>query len=560
MQSNDGKRSRALWARGFAALWAALIVAAGGGALAAPVETVLYSFKGGSDGNEPFAGLIADSSGNLYGTTAFGGASNSGVVFKLSPSGTETALYSFTNGSDGGSPFAGLIADSSGNLYGTTTSGGASNRGVVFKLSPGGAETVLHSFCSLPGCSDGNDPFAGLIADSSGNLYGTTLGGGASNAGVVFKLSPGGTETVLYSFTGGSDGAFPQAGLIADSSGNLYGTTSAGGASGGCGEPGCGTVFKLSPSGTETVLYAFKGFPSDGQGPAGLIADSNGNLYGTTQVGGTRVVFCPSGCGTVFKLSPGGTETVLYAFSSFGDGAHPYAGLIADSSGNLYGTTYDGSAPCSEAAGCGVVFKLSPDGTETVLYSFTGGSDGGSPFAGLIADSSGNLYGTTAVGGASGCNVGLGCGVVFKLTGTGFVPAIPFAAFKAALAIDFGTSPNPGGFELQSEFTLGQSSNGINPAAEPVTLQIGTFTATIPAGSFTGTGFGPFTFGGVVDGGPLQVLIEPTGTKRYAMKAEAGHPNLTGTVNPVTVMLTIGTDTGTTSVTATIASGVATAH
>jgi uncharacterized repeat protein (TIGR03803 family) len=294
------------------------------------------------------------------------------------------------------------------------------------------------------------------------------------------------------------------------------------------------------------VLHAFTGGSDGGLPVAGLIADSSGNLYGTASEGGA------SGLGVVFKLTPGGTETVLHSFTGGSDGKNPGAGLIADSSGNLYGTTQFGGA-----SNAGVVFKLSPGGTETVLYSFTGGSDGSEPFAGLIADSSGNLYGTTGKGGVGASP---GNGVVFKLAGTGFVPPVQFAAFKAALAIDFGTSPNPGGFELQSEFTLGQSSNGINPAAEPVTLQIGTFTTTIPAGSFTGTGFGPFTFGGVVDGGPLQVLIESTGTKRYAIKAEAGHPNLTGTVNPVTVRLSIGNNSGTASVTAVIASGVATAH
>ena len=256
---------------------------------------MLYSFTG-SDGSEPFAGLIADSSGNLYGTTQSGGASGGhGVVFKLSPSGTETVLHTFTGGSDGGIPRAGLIADTGGNLYGTTAGGGASNAGTVFKLSPSGTETVLYSFTG----SDGSGPFAGLIADSSGNLYGTTQSGGASGGhGVVFKLSPGGTETVLYSFTGGSDGGTPRAGLIADSSGNLYGTTQFGGP--GCGGVGCGVVFKLSPSGTETVLYSFTG--SDGSGPfPGLIADSSGNLYGTTLSGGAS-----GGHGVVFKLTGAG--------------------------------------------------------------------------------------------------------------------------------------------------------------------------------------------------------------------------------------------------------------
>ena len=258
-------------------------------------------------------------------------------------------------------PRNGLIADSAGNLYGTTSGGGASYKGVVFKLAPDGTETVLHSFPGFP--SDGNSPYAGLIADSAGNLYGTTLSrDSVSHAGVVFKLAPNGTA-----------------------------------------------------GWTETVLHSFTGFPTDGALPyAGLIADSAGNLYGATTGGGA------SGQGVVFKLAPDGTETVLHAFTGGSDGAYPGVGpLIADSAGNLYGTTTGGGGGPG-ASGQGVVFKLAPNGTggwtESVLYSFTGGSDGGQPFYGsLIADGAGNLYGTTVGGGASGA------GVVFKLSGTGFV-------------------------------------------------------------------------------------------------------------------------------------------
>ena len=348
MQANGCRKSgrgRASWRVGFAVLWAALALAlAESGASAAPTETVLHSFTGGvGDGILPFAGLIADSKGNLYGTTSNGGASDGGVVFKLSPGGIETVLYSFCGKpgcSDGAGPRAGLIADSSGNLYGTTNQGGGSECngpgcGVVFKLAPNGTETVLYSFCSLLSCSDGALPLGGLIADRAGNLYGTTYEGGGSGCiyglglcGVVFKLSPPippatkWTETVLHSFTG-SDGAGPSAGLIADSKRNLYGTTSTGGG------PDRGVVFKLAPNGTETVLYSFCSLPScsDGALPeAGLIADSSGNLYGTTYGGGSECIYGP-GCGVVFKLSPGGTETVLHSFAG-GDGALPEAGLI----------------------------------------------------------------------------------------------------------------------------------------------------------------------------------------------------------------------------------------
>jgi uncharacterized repeat protein (TIGR03803 family) len=308
-------------------------------------ETVLYSFTGGKDGAYPkLAGR--DPAGNLYGATPFGGASDYGVVFKLDTTGTETVLYSFTGGKDGASPYAGVIRDSTGDLYGTTAFGGSSGAGVVFELDTTGTETVLYSFTGL---GDGGTPIGGLDRDSAGNLYSTTVSGGASGDGVVFKLDTTGAETVLHSFTG-ADGANPDAGVIRDAAGNLYGTTVSGGAS------GYGTVFKLDTGGTETVLYSFKG-GADGSGPeAGLIRDPAGNLYGTTYGGGT----C---CGVIFKVDTAGTETVLYSFSGGADGAYPAAGLIKDAAGNLYGTTYSGGITqgnCALSGGCGVVFMLEP--------------------------------------------------------------------------------------------------------------------------------------------------------------------------------------------------------
>jgi uncharacterized repeat protein (TIGR03803 family) len=434
MQGNESF-GRASLARGFATLCATLIVAAPAGALAVPTETALYAFKGGpgSDGRNPYASLIADSNGNLYGTTYNGGASNAGTAFELTPPAitggawTETVLHAFTGGSDGRYPQGSLILDNKGNLYGTTTEGGASNVGTVFELRPpattGGAwtETVLYAFTgdSFTGGSDGAVPRTGLIADSNGNLHGTTALGGASNAGTVFELTPpaitGGawTETVLHAFTGGSDGRYPGEGnLILDNKGNLYGTTFFGGAS------NIGTVFELmrpaiaGGAWTEAVLYAFTG-GSNGSYPSGLIADSNGNLYGTTEGGGA------SDAGTVFELMrpaiAGGawTETVRHAFTGGSDGAGPDAGLIADSKGTLFGTTLAGGA-----SNVGTIFLLTPPANafevwrEAVLYAFTGGSNGSYP-SGLIADSNGNLYGTTETGGASDA------GTVFELTGTG---------------------------------------------------------------------------------------------------------------------------------------------
>ena len=394
-----------------------------GGALAAPVETVLHSFNA-SGGSYPYAGLIADNQGALYGTTA-GGSAGFGTVFKLTPPAkgqtawTETVLHSFT-ASDGRYLYAGLIANNRSALYGTTSSGGSADKGTVFKLTPPAkgqtawTETVLHSFAG----SNGANPGAGLVADKQGALYGTTPGGGSGDKGTVFKLTPPAkgqtawTETVLYSFTGGSDGLSPRAGLIADNRGTLYGTTSSGGSA------DKGTVFKLTPPAkgqtawTETVLYSFIG-GSDGLSPrAGLVADKEGALYGTTPGGGS------ADKGTVFKLTPPAkgqtawTETVLHSFTGGSDGLSPRAGLIADNRGTLYGTTNSGGS-----ADKGTVFKLTPPAKgqmawmETVLYSFTGGSDGLNPGAGLIADKQGVLYGTTTSGGSAD-----NAGTVFKVT------------------------------------------------------------------------------------------------------------------------------------------------
>jgi uncharacterized repeat protein (TIGR03803 family) len=273
-------------------------------------ETVLYSFTGGADGGTPYAGAILDSSGNLYGTATFGGATGAGVVYKINTAGQETVLYSFTGGTYGGNPYgAGVIFDAAGNLYGTTTFGpGTFGPGVVYKLSPSGQETVLYTFCSLSGCADGLYPGAGVIRDSAGNLYGTTEDGGdsacyGSGCGVVFKLDSSGQETALYAFTGGADGGqqfygYFSAGLIRDPAGNLYGTTFQGGEGACVNTYACGVVFKVNPSGQETVLYTFTGGADGGNPYAGLIGDSAGNLYGTTYSGGEH------NGGVVFKLKP----------------------------------------------------------------------------------------------------------------------------------------------------------------------------------------------------------------------------------------------------------------
>jgi uncharacterized repeat protein (TIGR03803 family) len=396
-------------------------------------EQILYSFRGGrADGSTPVASLIADKAGALYGTTEFGGRRDSGTIFRLRPSGAayaEKLLYAFRGGNhDGAYPLAGLLADSSGKLFGTTSQGGSTNCvhqplyarcGTVFELAPshgGYAESVIHAF--QDGGGDGAYPDAGLIADQSGNLFGTTVAG---LVGGVFELTPGSayTESVIYAFPFVSSGpqyvpfgAFPAAPVIADATGALYGTTEYGGTGTTCEDEieECGVVFKLTPSPSgyiETVLHIFAD-GKDGAFPvAGLTMDGNGALYGTTPFGGAR------GQGIVFKLTPTGSsynESILYTFrGGSNDGGLPMASLIADSSsGALYGTTSSGGS-----ANRGTIFELTPSGSgysERVLYSFQGGNDGAVPYAALIADSSGALYGTTSHGGAADA------GTVFKLT------------------------------------------------------------------------------------------------------------------------------------------------
>jgi uncharacterized repeat protein (TIGR03803 family) len=349
--------------------------------------TDLYNFDDGSShGGNPYAGVLRDTKGNLYGTTATGGSSGKGVVFKLSTRGVETLLYSFTGGSDGGEPLAGLLRDSAGNFYGTAFSGGSSSNGVVFKLSKSGTETVLHNFAG--GSSDGAHPWGGLIQDDKGNFYGTTFGGGSADWGTVFKLSKDGTETVLHTFVGGaSDGEFPMyTSLVMDKAGNLYGVTSQGG------PDNLGVAYKLSSTGKFTLLHGFVGGTKDGCYAYGIPAmDSKGNLYGTTYKCGS------SNQGTVWKLSAKGHETVLHNFTgSASDGAYPYAGVIMDAEGTLYSdTAYGGSS------GDGAVYELNTKGKLTLLHSFDE-SDGGYPISELLRDAKGTLYGTAYEGGSSG--------------------------------------------------------------------------------------------------------------------------------------------------------------
>jgi uncharacterized repeat protein (TIGR03803 family) len=405
--------------------FAAILFLAAGARASGPRTTVLYRFTGSPDGGSPNGQLISDQAGNLYGTTEFGGTSNSGVVFELSPPArkgnkwTETILYKFTGGSDGIGPNAGLVFDTAGNLYGTTFGGGDCpySCGVVFRLAPsrtpGGVwtETVLHAFGGS-NSPDGGNPTGSLVFDHAGNLYGTTeLGGnvnctiGPGPCGVVFQLSPPSlqtgpwTETVIYNFTGIPDGQFPYGFLTIDQRENLFGTTTEGG-TGACtdGEGltiGCGTVFKLSRSNggswTETVLYNFQ--TTDSGSSLDLLLDSTGALYG------------PAG-NDVIKLAPPvkhgapWTEHVLHQFKEGLKGRAPSSGVITDSRGNLYGTTWANGLESPY----GTVYKLSPPATKgkkwalTTLHEFPGNFDSEQPKGLLLRSKSGDLYGATHAG------------------------------------------------------------------------------------------------------------------------------------------------------------------
>jgi uncharacterized repeat protein (TIGR03803 family) len=377
--------------------------------------TLLHQFTGSGDGAEPVGGLLLNGS-TLYGTTYFGGSFNYGTVYQLDLSGKEAVVHNFLGG-EGLWPESGLTRDPAGNLYGTAFNGGAYEGGgcahgcgVVFKRDTSGNQTVLYAFT---GGTDGGNPDATLIQDAAGNFYGTTEGGGqlscffGSGCGTVFKLSPSNQETVLYRFTDrlDGDGEFP-AGVVADAAGNLYGTTYDGGAY------GYGDVFKITPSGTFSIFYSFTGGTDSGDPKSPLIIDQAGNLYGTTEG-----IFETSDYGVVYKLNPSGNITVLYSFTGGSVGSYPYS-LVLDQAGNLYGTALAGGTGTGCYYGsCGIVFQLDTSNNFTLLHSFTG-ADGQLP-NNLTIDKEGNLYGTTLGGGIgrrSTCGDYQGCGVVFEIT------------------------------------------------------------------------------------------------------------------------------------------------
>jgi uncharacterized repeat protein (TIGR03803 family) len=428
------------------ALWmsvvAALLAGCGGGSqppVAAPGTTenasksnsyeVILRFgappRKHSRGKRPRAGLI-DVGGTLYGTTAGGGGDDKGTVFSLTPAGAEKILYHFRGGSDAAHPAAPLL-DVGGTLYGTSPFGGGgcfgtydAGCGTVFSVTMGGVETVLHRFTGgCNGCTDGANPYSALI-DVKGALYGTTPSGGRGNStsyyccGTVYRFTAAGKYEVVYRFckvASCPDGTAPYAGLI-DVNGTLYGATAGGG------KYGAGTVFSLSTTGEENVVYSFPG-GSGGVWPEGTLIAVNGTLYGTTIAGGTGSCYVNgvTGCGIVYGVTPSGSANVLYRFGGGTDGAYPNSNLTSVN-GAFFGTTpYGGSGDCkvmSSPNGCGVVYELTASGSESILHDFTSGTDGATPEAGLTYANS-TLYGTTPFGGEVPCKVGCG-GTIFSLT------------------------------------------------------------------------------------------------------------------------------------------------
>lgn len=433
----------------------------------AQTVTTLHSFDN-ADGANPAAGLIQATDGNLYGTTYQGGANDQGTVFKVTPAGTLTPLYSFcsqVNGAgycaDGANPQEGLVQATNGNFYGTTYLGGASNNGTIFQITPDGTLTTLYSFCAL--CTGGEleYPEGGLMQASNGDIYGTTAHFAPHDSyGTIFKMTLGGNPTTLHTF----HNSYPPGTLLQAVDGALYGTTI--GFS--TGRPG--TVFRISLGGKVTTIYDFcsQSLCSDGYWPvAALIQATNGDLYGTTQLGGLY----PDGTGTVFQVTTSGALTTLYDFCYLGgscpNGEAPEKALIQATDGNLYGTTYSGGNG-------GTIFQVIPGGTLTTLYSFCAQAncaDGEGPDAGLVQATNGMLYGTTYLGGANGY------GSIFSLSiGLG-----PFVALQPSMG-KVGVRVTILGTELTGATSV--MFNGT--AAKFTAISASEITATVPKGATTG--------------------------------------------------------------------------
>ena len=452
--------------------WKALVVAGllclATSLLSAQTFTTLASFGYFIGSNQGVMTLVQGVDGNLYGTTEAGGANGFGTVFQITPTGTLTSLYSFCsqpNCTDGGAPEAGLVLDNDGDFYGVTWDGGAAGLylgfGTVFKITAGGTLTTLNSFAG----TNGANPWGALVRAADGDFYGTTAYGGACKVpygcGTVFKITAGGTLTMLHSFHK-TDGFYPQAGLVQGADGNFYGTTSEGGAN-----RNAGTVFKISAAGKLTTLHNFCAKPhcTDGAHPeAALVQGTDGDFYGTTGGGGNGIVY---GVGTVFKITAGGTLTTLHRFNTT-DGSRPEGGLIQATDGNFYGTTNSGGDN-----GAGTIFQITPTGALTTLHNFcaqTNCTDGADPQAGLVQGTDGNFYGTTPIG--------VCCGTVFSLS-VGLEPFVetnPASGKVGAKVIILGNNLTN---------TTSITFNGITAPLLKVTASA--IETSVPTGATTGT-------------------------------------------------------------------------
>jgi uncharacterized repeat protein (TIGR03803 family) len=452
-------------------------------AMTCPAQTftTLVNFNK-TNGWAPYLGsLVQGTDGNLYGTTELAGNQNAGTVFRVTPDGTLTSIYTFCSQprcADGSSPYAGLLLGTDGNFYGGTSQAGPNSAGTIFRITSGGVLTTLYSFCSQPGCADGNGSYAGLIQGTDGNFYGSAGAYLSPNQGTVFKLTPAGKLTTLHTFTG-ADGILPGM-LLQATDGNFYGTTPLGGASSACGGAfmGCGTIFKITSGGTFTILHNFLGGASGNRPQDGLIQGADGNLYGTTLEGGTHhPSSCSWGCGIAFKISTSGTFTALHDFDA-ADGSYPTSPLMLATDGNYYGTTSAGGATtlvCSQF-GCGTVFTMTPAGALTTLHYFDS-TDGMTPDAGLVQATNGTFYGTTSTGGTIRACDFAPCGTIFSLDmGLGkFVETVPTSGKTGAKVIILGSNLS------------GVTAVSFNGTAATFKVVSATeITTTVPLGATTG--------------------------------------------------------------------------
>ncbi len=466
----------------------------------AGVLTTLYSFDGLTQGGGPAAALVQGSNGSFYGTTQQGGTNGFGTVFQITPAGTLTTLYSFSGGTDGLFPGV-LVQGSDGSFYGTTQQGGSRGFGTVFQITPAGVLTTLYSFS---GGTDGSSPAATLVQSGNGNFYGTTQQGGANGLGTLFQItSSGGATTlykILYSFSGDTDGSSPAAALVQGSDGNFYGTTQQGGSGQG------GTVFQMTPAGVVTTLYNF-GDGTDGFLPNALVQGSDGNFYGTTQQGGTN------GLGTVFQMTSTGVLTTLYSFDGAIHGFLPNT-LVQGVDGNFYATTQQGGT-----SGVGTLFQVTPAGALTTLYNFGGDTDGSSPAAALVQGSNGNFYGTTQQGGA------FQAGTVFQVTPAGVVTTL------------YNFSGTTDGGSPAAALVQGSDGNFYGTTQQGGSGQGGTVFQVTPAGVVTTL----YNFGGGTDGGsPAAKLVQGSDGNFYGTTQQGG-VNGFGTVFQVTLAGTLTT-------------------